>query len=35
MRVVALPVAVSYLVVVAVWSTTPLFLVLSTRAFPA
>lgn len=30
-----LPVVVSYLVVVAVWSTTPLFVFLSTQAFPA
>lgn len=32
---VAVPVAVSWLVVVAVWSTTPLFVFLSTQAFPA
>ncbi len=31
----AFPVVVSYAVVVVVWSTTPLFVVLSTRAFPA
>lgn len=30
-----MPVVVAYLVVVVVWSTTPLFLFLSTRAFPA
>lgn len=35
MQVRALPVVVSYAVVVMVWSTTPLFVFLSARAFPA
>lgn len=35
MRAVVFPITLSYLIVVVVWSTTPLFLYLSTRAFPA
>ncbi len=35
MRAVVFPITLSYLIVVVVWSTTPLFLYFSTRAFPA